>query len=71
MILQGKLAAKEHYEFNYDWFASPIFLTGDYPASMKALFRDRLPPITPTDSKLLLGSADFCSFKFSLPPLPD
>ena len=71
IVLQAKLAAKDHYEFNYDWFASPIFLTGDYPASMKAYFKERLPPITPADSKLLLGSADFCTSKFGLPALPN
>ena len=43
-----------------DWYAAPIFLTGDYPDSMKRFFGDRLPKIRKSLSRLLLGSADFC-----------
>lgn len=42
------------------WFADPIFLTGDWPETMKERVpKDRLPPFSDEEKKLLLGSADY------------
>ncbi|KAJ3317722.1 hypothetical protein HDV06_001276 [Boothiomyces sp. JEL0866] len=52
-------AAKRRLEFMLCWFADPIFLTGDYPASLRAQLGDRLPYFTDEEKQLVLGSADF------------
>jgi beta-glucosidase len=39
-------AAQRNMDFMMGWFADPIFLTGDYPASMRQLVGDRLPKFT-------------------------
>ena len=43
-----------------DFWAEPIFLTGDYPQSMREYFGDRLPKLSKEQQKLLKGSGDFC-----------
>ena len=46
--------------FPFDrWFADPIFLNGDYPASMRRNVGSRLPRFSVEEQKQLLGSADF------------
>ncbi|KAJ3271120.1 hypothetical protein HDV01_007057 [Terramyces sp. JEL0728] len=52
-------AAKRRLEFMLCWFADPIYLTGDYPASLKSQLGDRLPRFTKEEKQLVLGSADF------------
>lgn len=54
-----KLAAQRANEFWIGWFADPIYLTGDYPASMREQLGDRLPVFTEEEKKLVLGSSDF------------
>lgn len=51
-------AAQRAREFEIAWFGDPLYLTGDYPASMRAQLGDRLPRFTPEESKLVLGSSE-------------
>ncbi|KAH7162220.1 glycoside hydrolase superfamily [Dactylonectria estremocensis] len=51
-------AAQRAREFEIGWFGDPLYLTGDYPASMRAQLGDRLPRFTPEESKLVLGSSE-------------
>ena len=57
-------AAQLQMDFTFSWFADPIYLTGDYPISMKKRFSWILPKLTPTDQALLKGSADFFGLNF-------
>jgi beta-glucosidase/6-phospho-beta-glucosidase/beta-galactosidase len=52
-------AAERYQQFWLGWFADPIFLSGDYPSSMKTILGDRLPTFTQEESDLVKGSADF------------
>jgi len=56
---ENKAAAQRSLEFWIGWYADPVYLTGDYPASMKAQLGDRLPSFTKEQSALLKGSSDF------------
>lgn len=47
------------YDFNEGWFADPIFLTGDYPASLKSYVSTFLPSFTAAQMAQIKGSADF------------
>jgi len=51
-------AAQCALEFFYGWFADPV-INGDYPAVMRQRLGRRLPTFTPTEQKMLQGSADF------------
>ncbi|KAJ2991164.1 hypothetical protein HDV02_003929 [Globomyces sp. JEL0801] len=55
-------AAQRRLDFMLGWFSDPLFLTGDYPASMRKQLGDRLPRFTPEQSKSLLGSCDYYAF---------
>ncbi|EIW67922.1 hypothetical protein TREMEDRAFT_33113 [Tremella mesenterica DSM 1558] len=59
---QDRVAVQAKWDFQWNWFASPIFLTGKYPESMITHYGTRLPPISSELSSLLLGSADFFAF---------
>ena len=52
-------AAQRKLEFNIGRFADPVYLSGDYPPSMRAQLGDRLPTFTKEESALLKGSSDF------------
>lgn len=52
-------AAQLQMDFSFSWFADPIFLTGDYPESIKKRLSWTMPKISPEDQILLKGSADF------------
>ncbi|KAJ3130237.1 hypothetical protein HK098_004284 [Nowakowskiella sp. JEL0407] len=52
-------AATRYLEFYVSWFADPIYLTGDYPESMRRLLGDRLPTFTEEQKALIKGSYDF------------
>lgn len=53
-------AVQRAWDFNEGWFADPIFLTGDYPASVKEyLATTNLPPLTEEQKTLINGTADF------------
>jgi len=53
------VAAQRRLEFWIGHYADPVYLTGDYPASMREQLGDRLPEFTPQESALLKGSSDF------------
>ncbi|KIM93830.1 glycoside hydrolase family 1 protein [Oidiodendron maius Zn] len=46
-------AAQRRLEFYIGWFADPVFLAQDYPASMRAQLGSRLPQFTPEEFSLL------------------
>jgi beta-glucosidase len=54
------VSAQRYVEFMLGWFADPVLL-GDYPASMKAVMKERLPNLTfdSQTSELLKTSSDF------------
>ncbi|CAE8641510.1 unnamed protein product, partial [Polarella glacialis] len=52
-------ATQLYHDFNIGWFADPIYLTGDYPASMRERLGDLLPRFTAQQSALVRGSFDF------------
>lgn len=46
------------------WFANPIFVDGNYPASMKATHGALLPEFTPDEKLWVQKTADFFSLSF-------
>ena len=46
-------------DFQLGWFNSPVWTTGDYPASLRDTLGDFLPNFTAAQSAMLLGSCDF------------
>ncbi|XP_058472208.1 lactase/phlorizin hydrolase-like [Solea solea] len=63
-------AADRYLQFMLGWFAHPIFVDGDYPATLKAQIEEknkecplsepaRLPVFTPEEKKRIRGTADF------------
>lgn len=67
-------AAKRHIAFCLDWFATPIFLNGDYPTIMKSqvsalskrqgFSSSRLPEFTEEERMMIKGTADFFSLNY-------
>ncbi|XP_060945076.1 lactase/phlorizin hydrolase-like [Limanda limanda] len=64
------VAADRYLQFMLGWFAHPIFVDGDYPATFKTQIEEkkrlcpnsepaRLPVFTPEDRKRIHGTADF------------
>jgi beta-glucosidase/6-phospho-beta-glucosidase/beta-galactosidase len=51
-------AAARYLDFQLGLYAEPVFLTGDYPASVRARV-PALPRFTPAQSAALKGSADY------------
>ena len=51
-------AAARYLDFQLGLYAEPVFLTGDYPASVRARVPS-LPAFTPAQSASLKGSADY------------
>lgn len=49
-------AAQLYHDYNLGWFADPIYLTGDYPASMRQRLGEHLPTFTPGEMSSLKGS---------------
>uniref|UniRef100_A0AAQ6AQ77 beta-glucosidase n=1 Tax=Amphiprion ocellaris TaxID=80972 RepID=A0AAQ6AQ77_AMPOC len=69
-IPEDVAAADRYLQFMLGWFAHPIFVDGDYPAELKTQIElkrtkcpssepARLPVFTPSESKRILGTADF------------
>lgn len=50
---------KRAYDFDFGWFNSPVWLTGDYPTSMRDTLGDLLPNFTHAQSAMILNSCDF------------
>ncbi|KAI4724411.1 glycoside hydrolase [Aureobasidium sp. EXF-10728] len=46
-------------DFQLGWFNSPVWQTGDYPASLRDTLGDLLPHFTAAQSAMILGSCDF------------
>jgi len=55
---EDALAVQRAWDFNEGWWADPIFLTGDYPASLKAFVSSFLPPLTDVQKAMINGSSD-------------
>lgn len=51
-------AVQRAWDFNEGWFSDPIFLTGDYPSSLKTFVSDFLPEFTDEQKQMINGSAD-------------
>ncbi|KAL7976382.1 hypothetical protein Chor_015446 [Crotalus horridus] len=72
--LADREAAKRHIAFSLDWFATPIFLHGDYPAAMKSRISatrmepgspsSRLPEFTEREKARIKGTADFFALNY-------
>ena len=46
-------------DYQLGWLNSPVWLTGDYPASLRDTLGDLLPNFTAAESAMVLGSCDF------------
>ncbi|XP_052187022.1 beta-glucosidase 24-like [Diospyros lotus] len=58
-----KQAAQRAWDFMTGWFLDPL-VTGDYPFSMKAIVRDRLPTFTQEEEEVVRGSFDFIGINY-------
>ncbi|XP_057948367.1 beta-glucosidase 13-like [Malania oleifera] len=58
-----KDAANRAWDFMVGWFLDPL-VTGDYPFSMKAIVRDRLPTFTEEEAALVKDSFDFIGINY-------
>merc|ERR1712194_840849 len=54
-----KKAAEHDRDGVLGFWADPIFLTGDYPQSVKNFFGAKMPVFTDDEKSMLKGSADF------------
>lgn len=52
-------AVQRAWDFTEGWWAHPIFITGDYPATLKQYVSSFLPPFTAAQKKQINGTADF------------
>jgi beta-glucosidase/6-phospho-beta-glucosidase/beta-galactosidase len=52
-------AVQRAWDFNEGWFSEPIYLTGDYPVTVKEYLSGFLRDFTDEEKKDILGSADF------------
>lgn len=70
---QDVAATQRYMAFTFGWFASPVFMTGDYPATMRSQIEarnrthgfpdSRLPVFTETEPGVL-GTADFFALNY-------
>jgi len=56
---EDQQAAQQAFDYQLGFWADPIYLTGDYPASVKKNAGDQLPKFTEEEKKLNKFSADF------------
>ncbi|KAJ4256803.1 hypothetical protein NW762_008899 [Fusarium torreyae] len=59
---QDKNAAQRRMEFYIGWFADPVYLGTDYPASMRTRLGDRLPQFAADERTLLQRTARMNTF---------
>ncbi|KAJ3538692.1 hypothetical protein NM208_g5797 [Fusarium decemcellulare] len=59
---KDKAAAQRRMEFYIAWWADPIYLGTDYPASMRAYLHDRLPQFSAEERALLQRTAKLNTF---------
>ncbi|KAM6179020.1 klotho [Rhynchocyon petersi] len=64
MTDHGVQECQKSLDFVLGWFAKPIFLDGDYPASMKSSLSSLLPEFTDAQRTLVKGTADFFALSF-------
>jgi beta-glucosidase/6-phospho-beta-glucosidase/beta-galactosidase len=55
---EDAIAVQRAWDFNEGWFATPTFLTGDYPPALKSYVSTFLRPFTSAESASINGSAD-------------
>ncbi|KAL1616946.1 hypothetical protein SLS56_011213 [Neofusicoccum ribis] len=53
------IATQRAWDFNEGWFASPIFLDGEYPSYLHDYVSTFLRPLTASEKAAIRGSADF------------
>jgi len=56
---EDQAATQLHHDFNLGWWADPVYLTGDYPASMRRILGANLPEFTAAEKLSLKGSSDY------------
>ncbi|XP_020253379.1 beta-glucosidase 12-like [Asparagus officinalis] len=56
-------AAERQLDFAYGWYLDPL-VHGDYPFTMKAIVKDRLPSFTDEESNMIKGSYDFIGINY-------
>ncbi|XP_058093928.1 beta-glucosidase 12-like [Magnolia sinica] len=56
-------AVERAMDFNYGWFLEPIVF-GDYPFSMRAIVKERLPTFTEKETKMIKSSFDFIGLNY-------
>ncbi|KAF4464751.1 beta-glucosidase 1B [Fusarium albosuccineum] len=59
---KDKAAAQRRMEFYIAWWADPIYLGTDYPASMRGYLQDRLPQFSAEERALLQRTAKMNTF---------
>lgn len=52
------LAVQRAWDFNEGWFATPTFLTGDYPKYLKEYVSSFLPEFTEEEKTMINGTSD-------------
>jgi beta-glucosidase/6-phospho-beta-glucosidase/beta-galactosidase len=57
--LEDQVASWRALDFSAGWFGNPVYISGDYPQSMKDTLRDLLPSFTPEEKRLIFNSSDF------------
>ncbi|MCC6444648.1 MAG: beta-glucosidase [Armatimonadetes bacterium] len=60
---ENRRAAERASAYSNRWFLDPIY-KGEYPAEMKAAFRDRLPEFTPDEWALVNAPIDFVGVNY-------
>ncbi|XP_038879840.1 beta-glucosidase 12-like [Benincasa hispida] len=60
---EDKNATSRALDFSLGWFLHPI-VYGDYPTSMRALVKERLPKFTKEETILIKGSYDFIGINY-------
>lgn len=55
---EDALAVQRAWDFNEGWFASPVFLNGDYPKYLKEYVSGFLPDFTEEEKTMINGSSD-------------
>uniref|UniRef100_A0A453H5Y4 4-hydroxy-7-methoxy-3-oxo-3,4-dihydro-2H-1,4-benzoxazin-2-yl glucosidebeta-D-glucosidase n=2 Tax=Aegilops tauschii subsp. strangulata TaxID=200361 RepID=A0A453H5Y4_AEGTS len=55
---EDQAAAQRARDFHVGWFVDPL-INGHYPQIMQDLVKERLPRFTPSEAKLVKGSADY------------
>jgi len=60
---QDRDAVQRSLEFMLGWYMDPLF-TGDYPYSMKAILKEKLPSFTEDEANMIKGSYDFIGMNY-------